>query len=156
MKKNIRSYLAIGLLIVGALDLNPSKIIDLIPIGPPALVVEIDKELQSENIKKTKPLADLVTNKDDRISIAVFYDEFSLRVSGEKYTDIKLQTLNDIINEAGTIFFVPSIAGKYDGLGDGIVSLITEAVGDDDIHLSEENRMNLSGLFKAFAWNLSQ
>lgn len=150
----IQLWLGIALLAVGFFDLTPGKIIDIIPKPPlvePVIVIDTPSQ---ELIDLTKPVADLITSDEDKTSVAIFINELAGRLKLDKYQDIKLQSINDIMTEAGKIYYTNSIKGKYPGFGSGFTALIVGVTGDDDIYLTDTNRKDLSDVLSALSWNL--
>lgn len=157
--KTIQLLLGIGLLVVGFFNLTPSKIIDIIPKPVPPLVdpVLVISPIPAQDlIDLTKSVADLVTDLDDRVSVAIFINELAERLKLDKYDDIKLQSINDIMTEAGKIYFTTKISGKYPGFGDSITTLIILSTSEDDIYMTDANREDLSNTLGALSWNLIQ
>ncbi len=150
---NLRFLLGLVLLLVAVVD--PSVILDKVSniIPEPAPVIEIEKPADIY-IESTKNVAELIKDDEDKVSMAVYCLEFSKRLTSENYTDIKLQFLPDILSEAGKLYFEGSMKGKYDGLSDGLIKIITDEVGEDDIFLEKEQLTELSNKFKALSWNL--
>ena len=53
-------------------------------------------------------------------------------------------------------FFKNELVGKYNGLGDGVIKLITSLVSDDNHDLSQEGKDKISEYFMGFSWALLQ
>lgn len=154
ISKKARLILGFVLLIIGFFDLNPSKINDFINhnIVKPVPVVVVDKP-SDELIALTKPVADVILDKDDKKHFAIFINEFSNR----KYKDITLQTVNNIITAAAKDFFGDSIKGKYKSLPDDLKKLLSvQAIESADNALTDLELKEISNRFKALAWNLAQ
>lgn len=145
----------IGLIVLLVAFIDPMVIFEKIKgiVPEPAPVIEIEKPADIY-VESTKNVADLITGDEDKVSMAVYCLEFSKRLTQESYTDIKLQYLPEILTEAGKIYFEGSLKGKYEGLSEGLVGIISDEVGMDDIFLEKEQLVELSNKFKALSWNL--
>lgn len=138
-----------GLLIIGFALFKGGIDLPIIDNTPVVVDVVPSDELQN----KVMPVASLVTNKDDKLKMSVFFKEFSDRVIN--YEDVKLQQVQDILVEAAVIYFDPPLV-KYEGFSDGLSVLIRDAAGDDDVYLSTEVKKDLSSTMEALAWALNQ
>lgn len=146
-----------GLLLVGFFDLNPKKIWDIVDdVVVPTPTIEVEEPTQ-ELKDFTKDFADSITNKADKIEIAVLANEFSKRLSGEVYSRIQFQTLNDVYVESSKLFYSKKMSEDYPKFASDMQNLLsTAAGGDDNISLSDSELKSISDYLKAFAWNLSR
>lgn len=115
-------------------------------------IVDLKIEKPSEKVLiETKPVVDIVTDKDDRIKMAIFNQEFAQRLL--KYnTDI--QKVNDVYVLAGEFYFKNDLKGKYPQLANSIVNMIKSITGDDNHILSQEEKQIISDKFMGLAWSL--
>lgn len=148
----IKNIIAIILLLFVFSD----SIIKYIPNVTPSEIDQINSVLNidkptDEVLKKVKPVADLVTNKEDRAKIALFNYEFSERVASY-ITDS--QQLNDVYVKAAKKFFDNSLDGKYPGFSEGLVDIFTSVLTDDNHILSKEEKQSIRDLFRGLAWAL--
>lgn len=121
---------------------------------PPDIVIDIGVEMPSEEILiKVKSISNIVSERQDRVKLAIFNLEFSQRISSYKTT---VQKTNDVYTLAAKIFFKDSLVGKYDGLSEGIISLISDTTTNDDHALSQEEKTELSKKFSGLAWSFWQ
>lgn len=151
---NTKNILAGVVLLIAIFNITPDKVVDYVKkaniVVPSVPAVVIDKP-DDAFITKTKPVADLVTNKSDREMMAVFCEEFSNR----KYTDVTMQNMNDILTEAGKVFFKGTLKGKYAGLETELVKLVNvQEIDSADNKLYPEQLKEISNNYKALAWNL--
>lgn len=154
MTKENRLVLGFILFIVGFFDINPSKVIDFInsKVVKPTPVIVIDKPSDSL-IALTKPVADVILDKQDKKHFAVFFNEFSSR----KYENVTMQNINDILTIAVKEYFGDTVKGKYTTLADNLVKLLSvQAVQSADSKLTNTELKEISDRLKALAWNLTQ
>jgi len=148
----IRTLLGLLIILIGLfLPQIQERIPDLIPDNPtPSIVIE---EPTQEIKDKTLKVSEKVTDNKDRLELCVFNKVFSERVL--RY-DADVQQLNDIYTESGKILFKDSLKGKYDGYGEGVISLISEITGNENHQLTQSERQQISEVFSGLAWNLSK
>jgi hypothetical protein len=112
----------------------------------------IDLQAPSEDtIKKAKPVADLITDIEDRAKLALFNYEFAQRVV--KY-DTDAQKLNDLYVKAANNFFEQSLNGKYDNLAEEIEKLFEIVTSEDNHNLDENEKKSIKELFLGLSWLL--
>lgn len=130
------------------LEYNPN----VVPVTPvtPSINLDIDKPTD-EVLALVSPVSSLITDKQDRIKIAVFNYCFSKRV--EKY-DVKLQQLQDLYVLAASHYLKDSVKDKYEDLDKKLVELFEKSVGSDDHILSAADKINLKSNFSGLAWSL--
>lgn len=147
MIKLFKNLVAITLIITGG-SLLAFKNIEIDISG----IVDLKIEKPSEKvIVETKPIVDIVTDKNDRIKMAIFNQEFAKRLL--KY-DTDIQKANDVYVLAGEFYFKNDLKGKYPQLADNIVSMIKGITGDDNHILSQEEKQIISDKFMGLAWSL--
>ena len=148
----IRTLLGLLIILIGLfLPQIQERIPDLIPDNPtPSIAIE---EPTQEIKDKTLKLSEKITDNEDRLELCVFNKVFSERVL--RY-DADIQQLNDIYTESGKILFKDSLKGKYDGYGNGVVSLISEITGNENHQLTQQEKQQISEVFSGLAWNLSK
>lgn len=152
MGNKIRGLLGLVLIVI---SLFYNKIPDLIPRPipqPDVTVIEIDKPSQ-EIISVTKPIGDLVTDKNDRLKLCCFNKIFADRVVG--YLDVKAQQINDVYVQAAKTYFGTTLHSKYDGFSTGLTDLLRRGMGTQQHVLSDEEKSEVSKTFLGFAWCLN-
>ena len=122
------------------------------PQPEPVAILNIEKP-SPEIMETVSPLSSLVTDPTDRAKIAIFNYEFATRV---KNYNADVQQVNDVYTLAGKTFFKNEIVGKYKGLGDGLVKLLTDLVSDDNHDLSQAEKEKISEHFMGLCWSLIQ
>ena len=116
-------------------------------------VVSVEPRPDQKDIDDTKPLADLITDKDDRAKLAVFNYEFSNRLANYKVT---AQQLVDIYATAGKIVFQGEFKDKYPTYGSSLTKVFLDIVGEEEHVLTPEELSSTQKKFNAISWNLSQ
>lgn len=144
-----RVLIATLLILYGAFGLN-FKINS--PKPEPVAILNINKP-NEEIMSRVSALSALVKDPTDRARIAIFNYEFATRIK-DYNTDV--QKVNDVYTLAGKIFFNKELVNKYDGLGDGVIKLLSDIVSDDNHDLSIEEKEKISEYFMGFAWSLIQ
>tara|TARA_R100000664_G_scaffold2549_1_gene6338 strand:+ start:2969 stop:3418 length:450 start_codon:yes stop_codon:yes gene_type:complete len=145
-----RIWLGLAFIVIG---LFGNQILEVLaqPVSP-----KVDIELTSPMTDKTeqlvKPVADKVTELDDRTRLAIFNDVFSKRITSY---DCDAQQMGDVYIKATENVFDGSLKDKYDGYGDGIVSIFKSTVGTDNHRLNEIEKVEVSKNFNALAYSLS-
>jgi hypothetical protein len=145
-----RNILAIAVILLGIFWNQVSSF--ALTILDDIVVVDVDKP-DDEFVNATKDLAALVTDTEDRIKLSLFNKEFSDRIVSYSST---VQQANDVYVLAAKIFFENTLVGKYDGLAEGLRTLIRSTTTDDNHVLSEEEKQELSNKFLGLSWNLSR
>ena len=150
---NFKNVLAIALICVG-LSMELGRFVPNIVVPKPDVaILNIDKP-NDKVLALVQPVSDLVTDPTDRAKLAIYSQEFAVRV--KKY-DAQLQQINDVLSLSAKEFFKDDINDKYSGLDDGIITMITTAVNSDENHkLTEPEKNELSNVFMGFAWALIQ
>lgn len=150
--KILKIAVALGLLwfvfygSVPSIDINP------IPdeIDEVQAIIDVDKPLDAI-IEQVKPVANLITDIEDRAKLALFNYEFANRVT--KYeTDV--QKLNDVYTDAGMRFFEDTLKGKYESLPSQLQKLFSSVTTDDNKVLNQEEKQKLKELFAGLSWAL--
>lgn len=154
MSNKIKTILAI--LIFCVVFIDKSYLISIInSISKEKIpVVSIEPPPEKALIELTLPVAKLITDKEDRATLAVFNKEFADRLP--KYVDINTQQLQDIYVASGAEIFGKALSTKYEKLGSSITSLFSGVIGQDEHSLSKDEANSLSNIFKALSWNLTQ
>lgn len=150
--KILKIVVALGLLwfvfygSVPSIDINP------IPdeIDQVQTIINIDKP-SDEIIEKVRPIANLVTDTEDRAKLALFNYEFANRVTRYE-TDV--QQLNDVYTDAGMRFFENTLKGKYENLPSQLQKLFSSITTDDNKVLNQEEKQKLKELFTGLSWAL--
>lgn len=118
-------------------------------------VVSVEPPPTEASIALTKPVSDLVTDKEDRATLAVFNLEFAKRVV--LYADlINTQQLQDIYVASASSVYGKALSSKYQSLGSKLVDLMKGVVGDEEHTLSTDESESLSNVFRALSFNLSR
>ena len=152
MTNNIRLVLGALCVIMGLFWPNIKEVISNIDIGPdpsPVIVIDMPDE---DVLNKVSPLAELVTDEEDQIRLAIFNNVFSDRVEGY---DADAQQINDVYVESARNVFGESLRGKYDGYGDGINKLLESNLGTENHAVTPKEKTGLSQDFKGLAYCLA-
>jgi hypothetical protein len=120
-----------------------------IPSKPTLEIVEPSEEIK----EKVSSIAELVTDKEDRMDLAVFNMIFAKRVLNY---EAEAQDVQDIYVEAAKILFDKSLKGKYNGYGESIQDLLKDSMGDENHTLSQSEKDSLSEDFNGLAYVLSR
>jgi hypothetical protein len=107
-------------------------------------------------IDETKPLAEAVTDKEDKVKLAIFNLEFSKRLPKYLEKSVSVQQLLNVYKEAGVKVFADTMKFKYPMYGDGLKNMIFKVVGEDEHILSEDEQKLLKKKFEALSWSLCQ
>ena len=150
MTNNIRAMLGVCLILVGFFWDSIQNNIPNIPL-PTVPTLDIPKP-DTATLENVSSIASLVTDKDDRLRLAVFNMVFSERVED---WECKGQQVNDIYVFAAESEFGTSLAGKYDGYADGIEGLFKESIGVKNATVSQEQKKSLSNDFSGLAYALA-
>lgn len=142
----------IGIILIAFAIIPKIDPIKVIPIPTPSVNLEIEKP-NEEILNLVDPINKMITNKQDRVKLAVFNYSFSKRIP--KYS-IPTQKINDIYVLAGENFFGESLRGKYPQLADQLKSLFIHSVGENDHIISENEKIAMSNTFSGLAWKLIQ
>lgn len=150
--KVVKIAVALGLLWFVFYGSIPSSV-DIINPVPTKIdealeIIKVSKP--SDNIlSQVKPIADLVTDIDDKVKLALFNYEFSERVL--KYeTDV--QQINDVYTMSAELFFEKAMNGKYSGLADKIKMLFVSILSDENHTVSTDEKQKLRDLFNGLSW----
>ena len=119
-----------------------------IPTKPTLEIVEPSQEIK----EKVSSIAELVTDKEDRVNLAVFNMIFAERVVAY---DAEAQDVQDIYVLAAKILFDKSLVGKYDGYSKGIQGLLEDSMGTENHTLSQEEKESLAKNFSGLAYCLT-
>jgi hypothetical protein len=153
--RKLRLWLGIGILGIGLFDLNPARVIDIIPKPTPVVPVLVIDQPTDSLVNLTKPVADILTKREDRVEFAIFTFEASERLASEKYANLNVQTFNDVLVFAGKEYLTAPVSSKYPEFSVAFKDLIVKTIGDDDVYL-EGKAKDLSEVFRALSWNLIQ
>jgi hypothetical protein len=149
-KKIILNLVAIALLILAVVP--QISIPNIVPLPIPTPAVNLDLDTPTDEILSiVNPISRLVTNKDDRIKLAVFNYSFSKRIN--KY-NTDTQKINDIYVLAARYFFEDSMKDKYDTLPEELKTLFKTVVGEDNHTITAEEKVALQNVFGGLAWRL--
>ncbi len=145
----------LALIIFSALFLDISNLKGIIErITKKESVVSVDPAPTEASIALAKTASDLVTDKEDRATLAIFNLEFAKRVV--VYADvINTQQLQDIYVASGSSVYGKSISSKYQSLGSELVKLMKSVIGEEEHMLTSEDAKSLSDIFRALSFNLS-
>jgi hypothetical protein len=120
-----------------------------IPSKPDLEIVEPSEEIKN----KVSSIAALVTDKKDRMDLAVFNMIFAERVSDY---NAEAQDVQDVYVLAAKILFDKSLTGKYNGYGKGIQGLLEDSMGTENHILSQAEKESLTKNFSGLAYELSR
>ncbi|MHA2401515.1 MAG: hypothetical protein ACXADH_00870 [Candidatus Kariarchaeaceae archaeon] len=126
------------------------RIPDFIPEPTPQVVINNPGD---DIVDQVKPIADLVTDEDDRVKLAIFNDIFSQRCIAWK---ADAQQYNDIYSLAGKNVFGDSMRGKHEGYGEGLNELMKSTLGVENHEVTDKEKQKLSQDFQGLAYSLSQ
>jgi hypothetical protein len=144
MKVKPTLIIGIALLTIG-LFLGNSK-----PVDNQLKLLEIDKP-NPETISLVFPVANIITNPDDKAKVALFNHEFSKRIISY---DADIQQINDVYVLAASKFFQESMKDKYKDLDLKLIDLIKSVTTDDNHRLTDEEKKILSQRFSGLSWAL--
>ena len=141
-----RMWLGLAFIVIG---LFGNQILEALaqPVSP-KVDIELVSPMTNETEQLVKPVADKVTESDDRTRLAIFNDVFSKRVTSY---DCDAQQMGDVYIKATENVFDGSLKGKYDGYGDGIVEIFKSTVGVDNHKLNNNEKTEVSKNFNALA-----
>lgn len=150
--KILKIKVALGLLWFVFYGSIPSIDINPIPdeIDEVQAIIDVDKP-SDEIIQQVRPVANLVTDIEDKAKLALFNYEFANRVTRYE-TDV--QKLNDVYTDAGMRFFEDTLKGKYENLPDQLQKLFSSITTDDNKVLNQEEKQKLKDLFAGLSWAL--
>ena len=152
MNNNTRLLLGIVCIVMGLFWPNIKDLVpEVRPEPDPIPKIVIDKPNDSV-LSKVSPVADLVTDDEDRINLAVFNNVFSERV--DNY-DADAQQVNDVYVEAAKNIFGDTLKGKYIGYGENINKLLESSLGTENHTVTANEKDNLSQNFKGLAYSLA-
>lgn len=153
MSNKIKTILAVVIFCVIFLDTTLLKGI-IEKVTKKEVVVSVEPKPTDDAVNLTKPVADLITDKEDKATLAIFNYEFSNRLSS--YSDIiNTQQLQDIYVAAGSNIYGKSISSKYQSLGTNLIQLMKGVIGEEEHIISKEETDSLSDIFRGLSWNLS-
>jgi hypothetical protein len=145
-----RTILGIVVILVGLfLPMIQERIPDITPSPQPDDNPLSISKPREEILEKVSSLADLVTDKEDRLRLCVFNKVFAERV---KDYAADAQQINDVYAEAAKIFFGEALKGKYEGYGTGLVVLMKDSLGSENHTVTKEEKDKLSSSFSGLAW----
>ena len=155
--KDYRLLIGGGLLIVGFFGHKYPEYLEKIKKFATKNSVQIvDIKPEDAILLKTDSISKIVTDKTDRINLAIFHLQFANRLDNYYKQNITSQQLIDLYTASVKGFFKDSLVGKYDGLAEEVVKVFKDSMGELDHILSQEEmdsvKQNLNGL----SWNLSQ
>lgn len=150
MNDKTRLILGVCLILVGFFwDSIKNNIPDIPTPNTPNLDIPEPDTATLENVSS---IANLVTDKDDRLLLAVFNMVFSERVEDWECNG---QQVNDTYVLAAKNEFGTSLAGKYDGYAEGIEDLFKKSIGVKNVSVSEDQKESLSNDFSGLAYALA-
>ena len=122
------------------------------PSVPEVNLLSVTKPNQ-DVLSEVESVANLVTDQEDKIKVAIFNFQFAKNVIGYESS---VQQANDIYTLAGKIFFKDELVGKYPGFGEGLISMISSVTSNDNHILSQEEKDKISEKFIGLTWVLLQ
>lgn len=162
MSDQTKLIIAIALVALGITWPKLKGMIDLPETPSVPLAVNVDFEAVNEPSEDMKSLvaglSDLVTGEDaqyDKIRLAQFYAQLSKVVANEPgfiETTGQFREYNSMVGQIN--FAGKSLKGKYNGLGKAVDDAIVDAIGKENIALSDEKRQDLSDVLAAVSWEL--
>jgi len=149
-KKTIATL--IGIILIAFAIIPKIDPIKVIPIPTPSVNLDVQKPSE-EILSLVNPINTMITNKEDRIKLAVFNYSFSKRVPSYS---TQTQKINDIYVLAGENFFGESLKGKYPELASQLQNLFVYSMGENDHIISDSEKIALSNTFGGLSWKLIQ
>lgn len=150
--KIAKILVAIGLLYFVFFGSVPDININPLPDEVDEVEALLNVDEPSEAVLQTvKPVADLITETEDRAKLALFNYEFASRIT--RY-NTDAQQLNDVYTTAAANFFDEKFKGKYDGLSEGLTNLLRSVTTDDNHVLTTDEKQRLKDLFNGLSWAL--
>jgi hypothetical protein len=153
MSNKVKTILAVIIFCVLFLDTTFLKGI-IEKVSKVESVVSVEPVPSQESILLTKDTAEIITDKEDRATLAIFNLEFSKRLSSYSNV-INTQQLQDIYVAAGANVYGKSIASKYQSLGAKLIALMKSILGEEEHIVSQEETELLSDVFRGLSFNLS-
>ncbi len=152
MTNKIRTILGICLILVGFFWDSIINNVPNIPVPiPSSPTLDIPKP-NTITLERVSSIADLVTDKDDRLRLAIFNMVFSERV---KEWTCNSQQLNDTYVLAAKKEFGSSLQGKYEGYAEEVTELFKDSLGTKNSTVDEKQKQSLSNDFIALAYSLA-
>ena len=152
--KTIMNLIAVACIVYGLFGNSLFDILDTpVPVIPLAPAVEVNTP-SDELASLVKPMAEEITDTEDRVELALYFLELSKRVAG--YDGVSLQQFNDIFVRAAGEVFSTRLNGKYDDLDVNVTKIVVEVTGVKNHTLTLEECKALAARFEAFAWALVQ
>jgi len=152
MNNHIRTIVGLSLVSIGFFWNNIVSVIPKFENKNPSLVEIVNIEKPSQDIlDKTMPIAELITDKSDKLNLGLFNNIFSKRVVSYE-TDA--QSINDVYVQAAKNFFADSIKGKYQGFAESLDGLFVETLGSENHKVLENEKSSLSKTFGGLAYCL--
>ena len=141
-----RMWLGLAFIVIG---LFGNQILEALaqPVSP-KVDIELVSPMTDETEQLVKPVADKVTESEDKTRLAIFNDVFSKRVTSY---DCDAQQMGDVYIKATENVFDGSLKGKYIGYGDGIIKIFQSTVGVDNHRLNNNEKAEVSKNFNALA-----
>lgn len=151
----VRFWIALALLVLAFLsDVNFNSIIDKVKnLTNKEKVISVEPKPDQVDITDTKPISDLITDKNDKARLAVFNYEFCNRLLTYKVTG---QQLIDIYVNAGKMVFKDEFRDKYPTFGASLTKLFFDIIGEEDHMLTRDELYSIQKKFAGLSWNLSQ
>lgn len=152
MIKTLKTIFAIGLIVFVFFGSVPEFVPNIVPneVDEVSSILNIEKPSE-EILNKVRPIADLVTENEDRAKIALFNYEFCERILKYK-TDS--QQINDLYVKAASKFFGDSLRGKYPKLSTELTSLFQSVLADENHIVTDYEKKTLKQLFSGLSWCL--
>lgn len=114
----------------------------------------VEEKPEQKYIDETKKIAQLITDKEDRIDLCLVNLEFSKRAEGYLNRSITGQQLNDLYVAVHQDYFKGRLLGKYEGLSSGTIDMLKGIVSEEESLLSKDQLRLLNRYLLALSWNL--
>lgn len=151
MNKKFANIIAVLAIIIA---IFPAIKLPILPLPTPQPSINLDVSKPDQDIlNKVNAINLIVTNREDRIKLAVFNYCFSKRLKGYN-TDT--QKLNDIYVKAAAYYFGETMKDKYNNLDVELTKMFVDILGDKNHILSEDEKVQLHNTFGGLAWSLIQ
>lgn len=154
MNQKLRLILGMALVMIGLVGeplLDSVKNILPKPDNPPT-VVEPSMELKT----LVQPIVDIDIEKEDAVLVGCFFEELASVVKNDsKFIETTGQFRQFNIT-AGGLNFNKQLKNKYETLGEAIDLAIMEAIGKENVSMSDDKRSDLTDVLMAVSWGVRQ
>lgn len=164
MKNSILLYIGIGLIALGVFKPDLNAILKPIGPGPINNVGCLDNYVltppkDTAILEKCNLVVDILqtsnadNKRQDTLKLSSLYADIAtlIRLNGDNVIVIDTQTLREVNSLCGQMLRL-DIKDKYPNLAQAAKAVVTAAVGDDDITISEDSREKAAQAFDGLSW----